>query len=218
MKQIMRELGVSAGSVWLWTHEIKLTEEQKSQIKARMEQAQRANWARGRAKKAEAFAVKKAQDVQAGIEMAKRANGLFIAGCMLYWAEGHTHRNHHGISFINSDKNMVLLFLLFLNRCLGVNAKNINWRVTCYTDIHSLNKILDYWRQGTGLSVTRMEKPMVNLRPSSSQGKMRKSEYGTCSVRIFDTSQFRRLMASIEETTRILMACGCSGNRRVHAE
>lgn len=74
---------------------------------------------------------------------------LWLIGIALYWAEGSKSKEHNtsvGISFSNSDPNMIYIFIEWLRRCLGIDDKDI---ITSLY-IHELHKhrtkdILDIW-------------------------------------------------------------------------
>ena len=62
-----------------------------------------------------------------GRELARGGDPLYVAGCMLFWAEGGKHRNT--LRFTNSDPEMVRFFVAFLRTCFQIDDEQI--RLTC---------------------------------------------------------------------------------------
>src|SRR6476469_5582310 len=91
MKAIARELGVSVGSVSLWTRDIELTEEQIDLLTSR--NGRFGAQARGHRQRSENARIKRLRAQMEGRMMARRGDPLHRAGCMLYWGEGSKARN-----------------------------------------------------------------------------------------------------------------------------
>lgn len=123
-KRIAAQLGVSVGSVHLWTKDIELTAEQKTHNLTGPTGPQNPEHIRGRAK---AWAARcrrsRERSQQDGRDAAREGDPLHLAGCMLYWAEGAKRRN--GIHFTNSDPQMLALFRQFLTESLAVERDEI---------------------------------------------------------------------------------------------
>jgi hypothetical protein len=115
MKEIARAVACSLSSVSYWTRDIQLTDEQCSRLESRNpaingQIVAKANASRARSKR-QLYQLE-------GRLLARRGHTEHIAGCMLYWAEGSKSRN--AVKFVNSDPEMVRLFVDFLRRHFDV--------------------------------------------------------------------------------------------------
>ena len=94
--------------------------------------------------------------------LANTADKLFVAGCMLYWAEGGKQRNQ--IKFVNSDPDMIRLFVAFLRRYWNLADSNI--RITCnlFADhVERQREIEQFWLDLAGLPRSSLCKSTVNV-------------------------------------------------------
>lgn len=112
MKRIATRVGVSPGTVHAWAKDIQLTPEQRhrNQYGPRGPQSPEHIAARNATRRR----TSQNRRLRSQLEGRTRAHddeGLHLAGCMLYWAEGAKSRNT--IEFANSDPNMVRLFCRF---------------------------------------------------------------------------------------------------------
>ena len=199
-KRIAATLGVSVGSVHLWTRDIELTEDQKALNLRGPRGPQNPEVVRRRA---EAWAAKwralreVCQDE--GRRTARGLDPLHLAGCMLYWAEGAKARN--SIQFANSDPRMVALFKRFLTDALKVPPEKILFSVNVYTNNGmSLREIERYWLELLDLPRENARKHMTNHMPTSSSGRAKnKLPYGVCSLRIHNTWMLQHIYGAIQE-------------------
>ena len=125
IKEIARLLGVSSSSVSHWVRDVELTDAQHSALQARNRLHERQRLARA------AMAAKaRARRVAAQQEGRRRARSLgrrYVAGCMLYWAEGSRNRNR--IVFTNSDPAMAQFFVEFIREFFDIDRERV--RLTC---------------------------------------------------------------------------------------
>src|SRR5437764_2649181 len=114
IKEIARSLGVSASSVSHWVRDIELTAEQHDALQAwnRLHERQRL----AQAAMSEKARRLRREAQEAGRRLARKSDSLYMAGCMLYWAEGSRSRNR--VVFTNSDPEMVKIFAIFLSACI----------------------------------------------------------------------------------------------------
>ena len=108
LKAIAEEIGASVSSVSRWVRDVKLSDEQKVLLELRAVSGQ----IKGSAVNATVRSDVRALAQEEGRQLARRAEPLHIAGCMLYWAEGAKSRNQ--LRFTNSDPEMTAFFVRFL--------------------------------------------------------------------------------------------------------
>jgi predicted transcriptional regulator len=138
VKEIEKKLGVSRSSVSLWVREIELTEEQVITLRTSE------RYVESKKHGAEANAAKHRELRRAYQQMgrlkAREGSPLHHAGCMLYWAEGEKSKNT--VNFVNSDPNMMLLFVRFLREEMQVADDKISIRIHCHTsDVDEIERI-----------------------------------------------------------------------------
>jgi hypothetical protein len=96
-----------------------------------------------------------------GRRLARTGDPLFVAGCMLYWAEGGKHRNC--LKFTNSDPEMVRFFVKFV-RAFGI--KDEAMRLTCnlFADhVERQREIEQFWLDVAALPRSCLCKSSVNV-------------------------------------------------------
>jgi len=107
---------------------------------------------------------------------------LRIAGIMLYWAEGA--KNGNTVNFVNSDSDMIKLFLKFLRKICGISEERLRLYLYVYS-YQSLDEIKDYWHRITNIPISQFIKPYVRKGNPNKSG--RKLPYGVVHVRYSDT-------------------------------
>lgn len=134
---------------------------------------------------------------EVGRQRINAAESLYVAGCMLYWGEG----NKTGTSacLVNSDPNMLILFISFLKKYWKIDDKRLAVYINCYTDLASLEEIENYWINTLQINRDNLRKPTVNNLPKSSKNKMKKSKFGTVRIQYSDTKIIQEILGAIQE-------------------
>ena len=99
---------------------------------------------------------------------------LKIIGATLYWAEGAKRE----LSFINSDPEMVRLFVKILTSAYGVPKSSIQVSLRLFEDI-STPEALRFWSGITGIELKN--DTFIDVREGSKKGKL---PYGMCRVKV----------------------------------
>lgn len=202
LKEISEKLGVSKGSVSLWVRNIELTDEQKLKLCANSP-----NHMLGSKKLSKIKSDTRKQYQNFGAEKIKNSNDLFLAGCMLFWAEGSKCKN--SLIFVNSDVFMIKIFMKFLRECIHVEDKDIKISINCYTSngIKS-EEIEEYWLKETKLTKDNLNKTIINNIPSSGKSyKKNKLFYGICRITVHSTEIVQQVFGAINAF------CGCKEYR-----
>ena len=193
VRQITNVLGVSKSSISLWTRDIELTEQQRLELRRHQRQFGELNI--GSRTNQERNLKKRLSFQQAGRMRAKEGNPLHQAGCMLYWAEGAKGRN--GIYFVNSDSNMIKLFVRFLREEFGVQNKALAIRIHCHTyDEQEIKRIERYWCDLLNLPLTCVKKTYIKDGGSSRSNRL---ENGVCDIRVHSTEIVQHIFGAIQE-------------------
>ncbi len=126
--EILKEIPVAKSTLSLWLRDVGLSIAQKQNITEKRQQAQKRGADAQRNKR-----IKKQTNI---IETAQAEIGkmslreLWLVGIALYWAEGSKekeYRTSSKTSFSNSDPKMILIFLIWLKRCLKVFDEDISF-------------------------------------------------------------------------------------------
>lgn len=107
---------------------------------------------------------------------------LFLAGIVLYWAEGTRlsgHYRKYQLAFTNSDPNLTGFYCSFLRRYFP-NINIDDWRagLFLYPDIQA-NKAVSYWSDILGIPPKQFIKSQVL---NSKNGQTKKLVFGTCCI------------------------------------
>ncbi len=195
VKEICRLLGVAKSSVSVWVRDIELTEEQKAELKRRHRfHTAQLNGGHTNAAK---YRELRRQYQEEGRAKAREQEPLHIAGCMLYWAEGRKAKN--SLALANSDGALLSFYISFLRNSLLVEDFQIALRITCYLGNGiSREEIEGYWLHLLNLPRSCLRKTTVNVRPSSSQQKGRKLNYGVCEIAVHSTRTVQHVLGAIQ--------------------
>jgi transposase-like protein len=197
IKEIAALLSVSPSSVSRWVRDIQLTPEQHDALQARNGLHEHQTLARA-AMSAKARACRRAWQAT-GRRRARTDGDLYVAGCMLYWAEGA--RSRHSVLFTNSDPEMVGLFVRFLQTSFDQEVDR--YRLTCnlFADHASRQKEIErFWLATARLPRTCLCKSTVNhYSPYSQKKRKNKLPYGTCRIALHSTEIAQTIYGSIQE-------------------
>ena len=128
-------------------------------------------------------------------KLSSREKELKIAGIMLYWTEGAKFNpltRATVVDFVNSNPQMIRLFLTFLRKICGIDEKRLRVLLYCYVnqDIEFLKK---YWYKVTEIPLKQFTKPYI--RRDFLLEKIGKMKYGLVHIRYCD----KKLLIRIED-------------------
>ena len=156
-REIQEVIGVAKSTLYLWLRDIPLTEEQQEALRLRSPQ--------GASKRAQAIRASAAQrrarikaDARAQVTQASDSE-LFVAGVVAYWAEGSKNkpwRTGARVSFLNSDPDLIRLFLSWL-RLVGVEPARLLFRV-CIHESADVREAERFWSDVVGVAVTALQR------------------------------------------------------------
>ena len=131
---------------------------------------------------------------------------IFLLGVSLYWAEGYKRviirkgmkKTFHPISMVNSDPEMIKMFLRFIREVCEVPEHKIFPSLRIY-DHQNEKELLAFWSGVTGLPLAAFRKSYKGV-SRSSQGTrpFNVLPYGTIQIRVNDTQLYHRVMGWIE--------------------
>jgi hypothetical protein len=202
LKEIARMVGVSVSSVSLWVRDIELTPAQQAALDAR-------NPIRNGQRVGAYNNSRRCRDIrlaaqQHGRERARVGDPSFVAGCMLYWAEGSKRRN--SVTLTNSDPDLVDIFLRFLRTSYDVTDDRVALSVNCF--LHNgltIEAIQDWWLDRLELPASCLRTPAVNRISSASRRlKGHILPYGTVRLVVHSTFIVQSIYGAIQEYAGIV--------------
>ncbi len=198
LNEIVAVLKVSKASASVWVRDIKLSADQREFLVQRQKEfvsnLNREGKGGSQANRQNAIQQRIAYQ-QEGREHARRNDVLHEMGCILYWAEGAKARN--SIIFVNSDPNMMVLFVHFLRQCLNVTDDKIRLKLHCHTDnVDEQHSMKQYWLDLLNLKNDCFGKVMV-----IQGGKTRTLRHhnGICTIEIGSTRFTMHIFGAIQE-------------------
>ncbi|MDP8289548.1 MAG: hypothetical protein P9M02_01070 [Candidatus Susulua stagnicola] len=129
-------------------------------------------------------------------KLTEKDRELKIAGIMLYWAEGSKNLKSNMLDFVNSDPDMIKLFLKFLRQICGVKEGRLRVYLYSYSS-QEIDKLKDYWSRITGISRSQFLKPYVREGNLNLSG--RKLLYGLVHIRYCDKRLLELVLDWIKE-------------------
>jgi hypothetical protein len=132
---------------------------------------------------------------QAGREHARMGNRLHLIGCMLYWAEGAKKKNK--VYFVNSDPNMMTLFMRFLREEMHIVDETISVHIHCHTDDpEEMRRIECYWLDLLKLPETCLRKTQIKKGSNTRRNILLN---GVCGVAVYSTELTHHIYGAIQE-------------------
>jgi transcriptional regulator with XRE-family HTH domain len=191
IKKIARRLGVSVSSISLWVRDIELSPEQRAALRNKVSGGWSANAVAARRRRNESQAGEHA--------LVREADPLFVAGIMLFWAEGAKARNE--VCIVNSDPELVRFFARFLRHFYRVPDERFRVGCNLFADhLARQRKIEQFWLDTLELPRSCLRKSIVNVYSKYSQRKRKgRLPYGTCRLVVCDTSVVQSIYGAIQE-------------------
>jgi transcriptional regulator with XRE-family HTH domain len=181
--EIAAELGVSKGSVSLWTRDMpRVGRISYDEIRQRNAAGVSAFWA---AESPRREARRQAISDAAAAEIGSLTDReVIIAGAIAYWCEGAKNKPYrrldNEVAFINSDPKMILLFLRFL-AVVGVERG----RVYCRVSIHEsadVGAAVRFWQRVTEVPAGQFKRPTLKRHNPKTIRKNTGDDYHGCLI------------------------------------
>lgn len=205
VKAIAKQLGVSNGSVSVWTRDVVLTPKQREALKVQ----QIAAGHRGRMMGTEANKKKKKDRVERARKEAQRKvaslskRELFMLGLGLYWGEG-VKASNGVVAVVNSDPLVIQIMIRWFTECLGVDQTRLQPRVYI-SDLHRDREkaITTFWVKSLGLPREQFRK-MIFLNKGKKIYENKNMYYGVLTLRVARAADLRlAILAQIAQVANV---------------
>lgn len=200
-RDILKEVKVAKSSLSLWLKDFPLTKHEKYALKKR----RNANISHGRIKAAGILSQKRLEREVVWLNEAKQTFGqyrndpFFYTGIALYWAEGSKRTNQW--SFINSDEEMNLVMLMWLERFSMIEKDSLRFRLYVHK-LYAHENCEEWWAHKLRVMPSQFTK--TTYKPSGRSIKKR-PEYKGC-LRI-EVPKSKGLLMKMKFWQRMLVDC-----------
>ncbi|MFF9509488.1 hypothetical protein ACF1BU_22280 [Streptomyces sp. NPDC014724] len=177
--QIQVELGCSKSSISLWVRDLPKPEPRYTDEERRA--LMNAGLSRLRATQDEERREAKARARDAVGQLSDRE--LFLAGVTLYWPEGakdKTYSRRESLQFINSDPNVITLYLHWLE-LLGVSRERMHFRVSIH-ESGDVAKAERFWAELAGVPASTFQRATLKKHNPKTIRKNTTEAYHGCLV------------------------------------
>jgi transcriptional regulator with XRE-family HTH domain len=193
LKEITKKLGVAKSSVSVWTKDIVLTTEQKTQLTAHgvsysvIEQRRLTRLQNENRRKNLLI-----EDARKEVKPLTLSDLKYL-GAMLYWAEGG--KTQGMVRFSNSDPEMIKLMMMFFRQVCEVPEKKFKGYIHIHPHLDH-KKAEQYWSLLTGVPLDQFFKT-YRIPNKSSKNKKDTLPYGTFDIYICDVKLLLRIFGWI---------------------
>jgi transcriptional regulator with XRE-family HTH domain len=159
-REIRQVVGVSRSTLSLWLRDVPLTDQQRQALAMRGPAATSARAAGNRELAARRRAHIRSQARQQVLEMSE--SELFVAGVVAYWAEGSKNkpwRNGQSVKFMNSDPELIRLFLAWLE-LVGVSSDRLIFRLQIHESADAAGAVT-FWSGVVGAPESQFAKTTI---------------------------------------------------------
>ncbi|MGX1561218.1 hypothetical protein [Streptomyces sp. NPDC055506] len=177
--QIQVELGCSKSSISLWVRDLPKPERKRSTEEASA--IARRGWEATLQRREEERQHTKAVAQQAVGDLTDRE--LFLAGVVLYWAEGakdKPYSRRERLLFINSDPNVISFFLRWLDT-LGVERDRLRFRVSIHESAN-VPEAEEFWAGLVGVAPATFQKATLKKHNPKTSRKNTSEAYRGCLI------------------------------------
>ena len=186
--EIRKNVHVSKGTLSVWLKNIDLTQGQQKKLLKGLE---RSRYIAAQVKKQERE-LRTRTLIEEGRKEFPRLikNPLFLAGLMLYWAEGDKNQAER-VKFTNSDETTIVLMMKWFREICDIPEEK--FRIALH--LHNLHFRIDaqnYWSKITGVPLKQFHR--VFIKQSSLRQRRNVLYNGTCAIVINNKSLFRKII------------------------
>ncbi|MBI2048194.1 MAG: hypothetical protein HYT27_03565 [Parcubacteria group bacterium] len=104
---------------------------------------------------------------------------------VLYWAEGAKHERVSGLKFVNTDPNLMRLYLQLLRTCYTIDERRLRIRLHVHY-YHKIREVKKFWSELLNISISQFAAAYVKKR--SRKKRFRKNFQGICFVYYGDSA------------------------------
>ena len=183
--EIRKIVGVGKGSVSIWCRDIKLTKKQIERlIQNSKDGAEKGRMVAAKLKRNEQISRQKSHELKGFEKVGKLSKReLFLVGTALYWAEGS--KKDRRTTFVNSDPEMINLFIRWLKECLKIKSEDIYCHVSINEDHKKrIKEVEKYWSEVTKIPLSDFSSPSYKKVKNKKFYENFNQHYGTLFLKV----------------------------------
>lgn len=200
LNEICQRLSLSKSSVSIWVKDIKLTEKQKDRLTKKYQNSYKEGAKVGNTYQRDYYYKKRVEYQKEGKELLYKykEDSKFIAGIMLFWAEGSKDR--YSIIMTNSNIHMLSFFIQFLKKYFKMKKEDIKFSFQFYSNNGiSVEEVKKYWIKGLKLPEECFKRYTVDKRYEKAPGmKKGKAPYGIGRIVINSVRKKQMIFGAIQ--------------------
>jgi len=191
-KEIMKRVPVSKSTLSGWLTHLKLTTEQEAALEKRSKIIQD----RGRLKAALTNRKNRIRREQEAVSAAKKEfplyikDHLFVAGIVLYWAEGS--KKSSSFQFVNSDPEAIKVMVRWITAYLKIPKKSIGVRLYIHR-VYAHENCEQFWAHMLQIPVKSLKKTVY--KPTAHKVKKNPEYKGCVRLEVGKIDNYRKVMA-----------------------
>ncbi len=200
--EILKEIPVAKSTLSLWLRSVGLSKRQKQRLTdKKLASAKRGGEAKKK-QRIELAAKIRAKAVKEIGRLSKK--DLWLAGIILYWAEGSKEKEGRpgsGVRFCNSDALMVKVFLKWLKQVFNASMDDLGFALYIHeNNQYRLNEVKKYWADKLEIDFSCFKKVYFKKhKPKTNRKNIKESYYGLVEVKVYKSSKLlRRIEGWIE--------------------
>jgi len=188
---------ISKSTLSRWLSKLSLTKEEKERLKHKMH----GRFSQGLIKASQTNREKKLKRIKNVNEIARaqfvknKHDPFFIAGLMLYWAEGS--KTTERVQFANSDHRLILLIIKWFKKYLDV--KQLRYRLYIHK-VYEHENHAKFWRRI--MTMQKEERLGISFKPATHGFKRNPNYRGCARVDAGGVNNFYTIMCWMEEYTK----------------
>lgn len=188
--EILKQVCVSRSTLSLWLRNIELTPTQQERLYKTLRRKNAYKGAKVLQQKRIERTTQIITEAKQEVKNKFERNPLFLAGLMLYWAEGSKSDNDELVNFSNSDPCMVIFMMKWFREFCKVPENKFRIMIHMHT-LHCRKDIEGYWSDLTGIPLEQFHKTQV--KPTSLGHRKNPLYDGTCAIRVCSKDLFRKI-------------------------
>jgi hypothetical protein len=212
--EIMKILGIlSKGTLNYWFRDLKLNDIAKKRLKRITDQTKKKNLIGFNKRRTKAI-LKENKSIYKESErligrLSKRE--LLLIGVSLYWGEGVNKalvKGYQLVTFVNSDPNMVIVFIKFLREILCVEDNKIKPGIIIHPNVDANDAVI-FWSHLTGLPKEQFWVSVAVSKASKHKRPSHSLVYGTIHLRVNNRRLFCMIRGYISGISKNISKSNC---------
>lgn len=200
IKEIVKKTHRPQSTISGWVKNIPLTEEQRKYLDSKDPSKNHLRSPSSVERSKITWMERRKKFQEEGRQLSINNNVNFIAGLMLYWAEGAKTRNRNTVCLSNTDVHLMKFFTNFLRHFFDVKEEEISIRINCWLNNGlTLDEIEKYWIDQLGLNKSNIRKSYIEQKRLTTGKKKNIHLYGVCAVKVNRTDIIQKIYGAIQE-------------------